>query len=204
MPNLRKRLATAVLLGLTAGAFGLYAQPVPDPTGPGDAGDQSEPSEATSDVSVPLSQEARVSPGEMEARTRELSAEVEEHRQRIEALKDEARKKKDIIKLNCINDKQLQVKQLLNIMDDGLARLTVAIATGDESERYHRYTIVTVSAEKIRGLRDEAEACIGEEISYLGPLNLEVEEPDVTDDPTVEDPFGDNVIDPPGYASPFL
>jgi hypothetical protein len=192
MPSPRKLLASAILLGLTSGAVLLSAQPAP------------EEAEPTPDMNVPMSKEAQLTPGEMETRSTELSAQAEKDRQRIDQLKAESRKQKDIIKLNCINDKLLQVKQLLNLLDDALSRLAHAIASGDEAERYHRFTIITVSAEKINGLRGEAEACIGEEISYLGPLDIDVDEPDVVDDPTVDDPFGDGVIEPPGFASPFL
>lgn len=194
MRRLQKLLFAAWLIALAATGSSLHAQ----------APDESEaPGEPTPDVSVPMEKEAQISPAQMEQSAKEIGERSTADEKRVEALKAEARKQKDVIKLNCINDKLLQIKQLLNILEDGLSKLSLAIASGDEGERYHRYTVIKIAGEKIAGLRDEAEACVGEEISYLGPLSLNVDEPDVPDDPTVEDPWDNGPIDPPGYASPF-
>ena len=185
--------AFALLLGIT---FSAQSQPEPE--------EDAAPADPTPELTTSLSPELEVSPDEMEHQGEELTKQSAADQTRIDQLKAEARKQKDILKLNCINDKLVQVKQLLNIFDDALSRLQLAIATGDDPERYHRYTIITVAAEKIRNLRDEAEACVGDELSYLGPLDLDVDEPDVLDDPTTDDPFDDFDIEPPGYASPFF
>jgi hypothetical protein len=181
-------LTSAVLLGASA----LYAQQAP--VAPG-----SDP-----EVSVPMGKEAQVPAAAMQSRARDLTAQVNSDKGRVDQLRAEARKQKDILKLNCINDKLAQIRQLQGILGEAADRLAVAIATSDEAERYHRYTIITISAEKVRTLRGEAEACIGEAVAYLGPLDLGVDEPAIPDDPTVDDPLdGDDVIEPPGYASPF-
>lgn len=195
MPLAHKLLFAAWLLVIAAGGSSLHAQ------GPDEA--SLPPAEPTPDVSIPMEKEAQIAPAEMERRANEVGAKAREDEKRVEHLKAEARKQKDVIKLNCINDKLLQIKQLLNILEDGLSKLSLAIAGGDDGERYHRYTVVTISGEKISVLRDEAEACVGDEISYLGPLSVNVDEPDVPDDPTVNDPWDNDPIDPPGYASPF-
>jgi hypothetical protein len=190
-----KLLFSAWLLALAAGGASLYAQGPDESAAP--------PAEPTPDVSVPMEKEAQISPDEMERTSREMSAQAEQDEKRVEQLKAEARKQKDVIKLNCINDKLLQIKQLLNILEEGLSKLSLAIAGGDDGERYHRYTVIKISGEKIGVLRDEAEACVGEEISYLGPLSVNVDEPEVPDDPTDDTPWDTTPIDPPGYASPF-
>ncbi len=221
MRTLQKLLFATWLIALAAGGSYLYAQqptpppaqpapqpapaqgPFPDPSpDPNRAPSSNQPSEATPDVSVPMEKESQISPDEMERTAREAAEKADLDGKRVEQLKVEARKQKDVIKLNCINDKLLQIKQLLNILEDGLSKLSLAIAEGNDGERYHRYTVIKISGEKITGLRDEAEACVGEEISYLGPLSVDVDSPDVPDDPTDDDPWGDPV-DPPGYASPF-
>jgi len=217
MRTLQKLLFATWLIALAAGGSYLYAQqptpqpaqpapaqgPFPDPSAdPTRAPSSNQPSEATPDVSVPMEKESQISPSEMERTAREAAEKADQDGKRVEELKVEARKQKDVIKLNCINDKLLQIKQLLNILEDGMSKLSLAIAEGDDGERYHRYTVIKISGEKITGLRDEAEACVGEEISYLGPLSVDVDQPDVPDDPTDDDPWGDPV-DPPGYASPF-
>lgn len=219
MRTLQKLLFATWLIAVAAGGSYLYAQqptpapqpdqptpaqgPFPDPSpDPNRAPSSNQPSEATPDVSVPMEKESQISGQEMERIAREAADKADQDGKRVEQLKVEARKQKDVIKLNCINDKLLQIKQLLNILEDGLSKLSLAIAESDDGERYHRYTVIKISGEKITGLRDEAEACVGEEISYLGPLSVDVDQPDVPDDPTDDDPWGDPV-DPPGYASPF-
>ena len=200
MPALQKILFATWLVALAASGSSLHAQQAPpQPTAP--AGGS--PAQPTPDVSVPMEKEAQISPQEMERTATTIAERASADEKRVEALKIEARKQKDVIKLNCINDKLLQIKQLLNILEDGLSKLSLAIADSDDGERYHRYTVIKISGEKISGLRDEAEACVGEEISYLGPLALNVDEPDVPDDPTDDNPWDDEPIDPPGYASPF-
>jgi hypothetical protein len=195
MRPLHKLLFAAWLIALAATGSRLHAQSPDEAAEP--------PVEPTPDVSVPMEKEARIGPEEMERSAREIGLKAAGDEKRVEQLKAEARKLKDVIKLNCINDKLLQIKQLLNILEDGLSKLSLAIAGGDEGERYHRYTVIKISGEKITGLRDEAEACVGEEISYLGPLSVNVDEPDVPDDPTADDPWDSDPIDPPGYASPY-
>jgi len=226
MRTLPKLLFAIWLIALAASGTYLYAQapssqppaqqptqgqfpdPNPDPSkAPSDrpaagAADQ-QPGETTPDISVPMEKESQIAPTEMERVARETSEKADKDEKRVEQLKVEARKQKDVIKLNCINDKLLQIKQLLNILEDGLSKLSLAIAERDEGERYHRYTVIKISGEKIAGLRDEAEACVGEEVSYLGPLSVDVAQPDVPDDPTTTNPWDHNPIEPPGYASPF-
>lgn len=194
MRSFQKLFFAVWLIALAAGGASLYAQ-APDETAP--------PEEPTPDVSVPMEKEAQISPDEMERTARDVAEQAGKDEKRVEELKAEARKQKDVIKLNCINDKLLQIKQLLNILEEGLSKLSLAIAGGDDGERYHRYTVIKISGEKIGVLRDEAEACVGEEISYLGPLSVNVDEPDVPDDPTDDSPWDSTPIDPPGYASPF-
>ena len=131
-----------------------------------------------------------------------LSAQAADDAQHVEQLRLTARKQKDVIKLNCINDKYLQIKSLLNISDEAASRLDVAILGKDEEGRYHEFTKFTISVEKVKALRGEADACVGEELTYLGDTIVDVDKPEIPDDPTAEDPF-DDVIEPPAYASPF-
>jgi hypothetical protein len=115
----------------------------------------------------------------------------------IHHLQAIARKEKDIIKLNCVNDKLVQVKPQLNIADR--ARLDIEVATNDGT-RGSAFEVLAQSAEAVRKLREDADACIGEPIlgtesanSFTGP-----QPPDYP----YGNPFGPGV-EPPGYASPY-
>ncbi len=194
MNTVNKALLGATLVVITAGGSFLYAQPT-DGT----------PSEPTPGVVVPMDRQAEVSPAEMQLKSREAVDAMGVDQARVISLRDQARKAKDVIKLNCVNDKLAQIRELLKIVETSMTELAVAISSADEAERYHRYTMVVISGEKVRGLRDEAEGCIGEEIDYLGPLDVGVDQPAIPDDPTQDDPLdGADDIEPPGYASPFV
>lgn len=149
---------------------------------------------------------AKLSPAEMERQAGSLLGEIQAAHDRVVGLQKSARDAKDIIKLNCINDKLLQLKQLFNIAEDARASLGAAISSQDEGERYHQFTVVTVSTEKTRILRDEADACIGEELMVGGGSTVDVDAPDVVDDPTRGDPFtlSGFELERPTYATPYL
>ncbi len=187
------RYLKRVLIGAAiVAAFGtVQAQP---------AGEEPRPLEANT------SSEAKLTPREMSAQSQVLLTEMEAVLRRVVGLQQSARKQKDIIKLNCVNDKLLQVKQLLNIAENAKNSLIEAIAAQNEADRYHQFAQLTVAAERSRGLRDEAEACIGEELVFLGPTELEVDKPPIVDDPTTEDPWnlGGLELERPAYATPYL
>ena len=190
MRNRRKLLSAALLIG----AFGtVRAQ---------SSGDQG----ATVDVGASAGVNANIAPEEMSSRAGSLVGEMESIQSRLTTLQQQARESRDIIKLNCVNDKLLQVKQLLNIADAARVTLTEAISTHNDGDRYHQYTVITISSEKARSLRDEAEACIGEELVFNGRASIDVSAPDIPDDPTRTDPFAlaSFDIERPTYATPFL
>src|SRR5687768_15084784 len=119
---------------------------------------------STFELSASAGVNAKLSADEMTRQGDTLLAEIEAAQNHLVGLQKSARDAKDIIKLNRINDKLLQLKQLANIADTGRAHLGAAIASQNEGERYHQFSIVTLSAEKARVLRGEADACIGEEL----------------------------------------
>jgi hypothetical protein len=190
MRDWRKLLAAAVLLG----AFGTVRAQKSDDQG------------ATLDVGASAGVQAQIDPGEMSSRAGSMIADMESMQGRLTTLQQQARESRDIIKLNCVNDKLLQLKQLLNIAEAARVSLSEAISSHNDGDRYHQYTVITVSSEKARALRDEAEACIGEELVFNGRATIDVDAPDIADDPTRTDPFAlaSFDIERPTYATPFL
>ena len=108
-----------------------------------------------------------------------------------------ARREKDIIKLNCVNDKLVQVKPQMNIADAAAAEL----GSSRDGDRMMAYESVSQASENIRRLREEADQCIGEPVTTGGESSNSFTGPGATDDPTKG--FGHNPVEPPGYASPF-
>lgn len=191
------RLAAAtVFTALVAVGGFLHAQKAePDPN-----------ADLTADITLEMDKEAKLDPKEMVRETDKLIDEMQGMLERVIALQQMARKQKDVIRLNCVNDRLIQVKKLLNIAEASRTDMVEAIASENERERYHQYTKVRITYENVTTLRSEAEGCVGEELIFLGPTRVEVEKPPIVDDPTKEDPFtlAGERVERPAYASPYL
>ena len=175
--TLRTHLAGAMAATLLIGGGLLWAQP----SGP--------TTTERSDETAPLVAKVALSPQEMRAEAERLIQEMQAVLTRVVETQQVAREQKDVIRLNCVNDKLLQVKQLLNIAESARSDLVEAVAANNEDERQHQYSQIVISHEKASLLRNEADACVGEELSFLGPTSVETDAPPVADDPTKEPPF---------------
>lgn len=185
-------------LCMTTAAGLLWAQP---------DGDDKENRDETADATVPMEKDVVISPKKMLDTSEQLIAEMKTMLERVIAIQQVARKQKDVIRLNCVNDRLLQVKKLLNIAESSRTDMVEAIAADNERERYHQFSKVRISHENVSVLRDEAEACVGEELIFVGPTEVEVDRPALPDDPTKYDPFildRDADIERPAYASAYL
>jgi hypothetical protein len=98
-------------------------------------------------------------------------------RQVLEKL-EEARRTKDVVKLNCVNEKLTQIKGLLRISEQADVALQEAVARKDVPAGEHEYTKVMIAQQKVKQLRSESEECIGQ-LAFRTDENLsvEVEEP---------------------------
>lgn len=129
-----------------------------------------------------------------------------------DALKDvlskleEARETKDVVKLNCVNEKLTQIKGLLRISEQSDVALQEAVTKREQSAAEHEFTKVTIAGQKVDQLRAEAEECIGQ-LAFRTDENLSVEVEVPGDlplgDPTDPAPPPDVVARPPA-ASPSM
>lgn len=74
---------------------------------------------------------------------------------------EEARNEKDIVKLNCVNEKLAQIKQILNVAEGAEVALQESVArsgAGADAE----YSKIAIARGKAEQLRTEAEECIGQ------------------------------------------
>ncbi len=102
-----------------------------------------------------------------------------------QALKDvltkleEARSSKDVVKLNCVNEKLTQVKGLLRISELADVAMQEAIAKKEDSSALHEFTKTSIASSKVTQLRAEAEQCLGQ-LAFRTDENLisVVEEPE--------------------------
>ena len=119
---------------------------------------------------------------------------------------EEARATKDVVKLNCVNEKLTQVKGLLRISEQSDVALQEAVAKKDATAAEHEYSKVSIAKNKVEQLRNESEQCIGQ-LAFRTDENLtvEVEVPSglPTEDPTNPPPPPPPTNRPPP-ASPIL
>jgi hypothetical protein len=151
-----------------------------------------------------MTKRADVSAADMVSRADTYLAGMREVLKRVVQLQGIARKQKDVIKLNCVNDKLLQIKQLLNIGEANKTNLDEAIAREDESGRYDFFSNITIANDQVTTLGAEAEQCIGQDLSFLGPTQTTVEGGNEPDDPTQSEEPDFPVVELPPVASPFI
>jgi hypothetical protein len=130
-----------------------------------------------------------------------------DERQALKVVTDilaNARSSKDIVQLNCVNEKLTQIKGLLRISEDASSKMYDAIASATADVVNHEFTKIAVAHQKVLFLRAEAEQCVGELSVYTGDTQITVEVgPDVVQyDPTVAYPPPGGPIAPP-VASQF-
>ena len=119
---------------------------------------------------------------------------------------EEARNSKDVVRLNCVNEKVMQIKGLLRISEQADVSLQENVSRREQAAAEHEFTKVGIAGQKVEQLRREVEECIGQ-LAFRTDENLtvDVETPDglpgvdVTNPPP---PPGITVRPPP--ASPTL
>lgn len=157
------------------------------------------------DIDMPMKVTANISPNDMVEQASDHVRKMHEVLKRVVQLQDVARRQKDVIKLNCVNDKILQVKQLLNIAEGASTNMQEAMARKDDEGRYHEFGRITIATQQVTVLGTEAETCIGEDLSFLGPTEVTVEQPEeAQENPTDTPEPVIPVVDPPPPASPFV
>jgi hypothetical protein len=208
-----KLLAKVELLGgllglLLGGANAVYGDPPADPNGPSapiSPSGSSAPSGLSGGASATgVSGTAAVDlrgtlpAADVRARVQILHDQIRADARHIQHLQQVARQEKDVIKLNCVNDKLVQAKPQMNIIDAKRAELESA---GD-AERMAVFELISQAADSLRRLREESDQCIGEPITFSGgESSNSFTGPPTRDDPTAG--FGNHPIEPPAYASPF-
>lgn len=119
---------------------------------------------------------------------------------------EEARNSKDVVKLNCVNEKLTQIKGLLRISEQSDIALQESVAKKESATAEHEYTKVSIAVVKVNQLSAEAEECIGQ-LAFRTDENAttEVEEPDdlPKGDPTLLVPLP-NVDSRSAPASPSM
>jgi hypothetical protein len=137
--------------------------------------------------------------GTMLGQAENLKGDMSADYERVIELQMIARKEKDVIKLNCVNDKLVAMKPELNIGDQSLLQLQTA-RNGTEAK--FAFDSLSKSRDQVKGLREAAEACVGQHLLLTESSN-DFTHPDIPDSPD-NNPWGPGAwtIEPPAYASP--
>jgi hypothetical protein len=124
---------------------------------------------------------------------------------RVNTLAEEARKDKDVIRLNCVNEKLIGIRGMLSIAEASYTALKDAVSRDDADERTHEFTKLQIAYTKAMELKAEAESCAGEVTIYFGDTVLDTTvDPEVPEeDPTtITPPDLGGLIDRPTETSP--
>jgi len=184
------RRARIVWLSLLIGPVA-FAQPgSPDVQRPAPGN----PPPAAVDTSVP--QRSSLSGQDMIRQGREYRANMDKVIIELQGMVEQARKQKDIIRLNCVMDKLAQVKVSMNIGDEAIQKLQEAASRNDDGAALHEYTRMTIVNQKVQVLQNEGQTCVGAELNYIGATRVEVEAPDLPEGVT------DPSLDPPPLERP--
>jgi hypothetical protein len=177
--RIARTLAFGVLLASGAATMATAQPTQPTPPGdpaPGGVPTPGDPSGQTPPASVDLRVQQRptLTPQDMLNNAAEYQKRITESGARIQALVEQARKQKDIIRFNCLADKLVQVRANMNVSEKAMSSLQEAIGRQDESTAFHEYTRLTIVNQNVQVLANEAEACVGEDMSYVGATRVDV------------------------------
>jgi hypothetical protein len=110
---------------------------------------------------------------------------AEDHLERMRAVLnqviknlEEARDEKDVVKMNCVNEKLTQVKGLLKVSELAALELKEAAARRMSDAADHEYTKVSIARQRVEQLQAEAQQCVGSIVGTGDETIVVVEEPE--------------------------
>ena len=140
---------------------------------------------------------------DMRAQTETLRGGMLADHQHIIGLQAQARKLKDVIKLNCVNDKLVEANAQMNIADGANDALGPALEKGSD-DRQGLFQTLSDAAASVKQLREGAAACIGTPELSKQESGVDFTSPEIPDDPTAPNsPSQFGTFEPPAYASPW-
>lgn len=120
----------------------------------------------------------------------------------VEQLAD-AKKKKDVVKALCLDDKAKQMKLAIDTAKDRVLDLTASAGQNDADRSKHEFTVIQVLRERVQTLVAEAQQCIGEETGFVGNSNVIVDiDPAIPNADPSDFPDDPLVSEPPVLSSP--
>jgi hypothetical protein len=150
-------------------------------------------------------EDVNLAPKDMLEKVRGMVPEMDGQRAVVAQQLGEAKKKRDVVKALCLDDKVKQMKLATDTAKDRVVDLTSAVSQNDNDRSKHEFTVIQVLRERVQTLVAEAQQCIGEETGFVGNSDVTVDiDPAIPDaDPSgfPDDPL---VSEPPVLSSPMF
>lgn len=148
-------------------------------------------------------EDVSLTPKQMLDKVRDFIPEMDKLRATVAEQLSEARKKKDVVKALCLDDKVKQMKLATDTAKDRVVDLTSAVSQSDPDRSKHEFTVIQVLRERVQTLLTEAQQCIGEETGFVGNTDVIVDiDPAVPDADPSDFPDDPLVSEPPVLSSP--
>jgi len=120
------------------------------------------------EVNVKTEQTVTLSPREMQSQAEQYKGEIASGVTQIDQMVTRAKDDRDVIKLNCLNDKLVQANANQNLVDKASVELEQAVTQNDSGAAMHKYTSITIVNQKMQVLLAESNECVGEELGHVG------------------------------------
>jgi hypothetical protein len=153
-------------------------------------------------IDLRVQQRSNITPQEMTESAAAYRKRMAEVVARMDIQLKDAREQKDIIKINCLMDKLVQARASAGTAEKSYTTLQESIARGDQGSSLHEFTRITIVNQNVQVLASEADACVGEELSYIGATRVDVEIPP-GEDPNPGTPTPPDMPERPPLTSPF-
>ena len=101
---------------------------------------------------------------------RAMKATLESATERLAA----ARNAKDLLQLNCVNEKLGAIRGLVTIAEDASKSHGEAAGRGDKELTKHEFSKILLAGKRVTELRLEVEGCVGEMSRYTGNTDVVV------------------------------
>jgi Spy/CpxP family protein refolding chaperone len=103
----------------------------------------------------------------------------------IRKMLEEARRRRDVVKTLCLNDKLSQADVAVRSARDRRQQLQSAVNRNDAELASHEFTILTVLRQRSEQIVAEANQCIGEEAAFIGDTRVHTTvDPEIPPDDT--------------------
>jgi hypothetical protein len=166
-------------------------------------GDATAPPAGTKNISG--GQDVNLSPQEMLSKVRGMVPEMDKLRATVAGQLAEAKRKNDVVKSLCLDDKVKQMKLATDTAKDRVVDLTSAVSQNDSDRSKHEFTVIQVLRERVQTLVAEAQQCIGEETGFVGNTDVTVDiDPAIPNADPSDFPDDPLVSEPPVLSSPTL